>query len=673
MKQSRSGIWRAYVLIAVHVLMLAHFIHWLYAGSTLTPVEPSESAEFFRRGEINMGLIFFGVAILATLIFGRFVCGWGCHLIAYQDLMLWVLKKLHIRPKAFRTRFLILIPLVIAAGWMFILPIVVRIWAEFYREDIVPPSTWHLARTGYWDTFPSLPWGIASVFFAGFAIIYFLGPKGFCTFACPYGAFFGLADKLALWRVRVNDNCEQCGHCTAVCTSNVNVAEEVNRYGMVVNPGCMKCMDCVQVCPNDALSISIGKPAILATASRAAKERKYDLTLRMEIVALITFVFVLMTVNGLYSQFPFLMSLAIAGIAAFLFMKWLALWGSRDVLLQKIRLKVGGRLRPAGWIFSAMALLMSVAVAHSAVWRYHTIRGEHPDLNVADMLMNRGFQKYAPPEYPDWQYDSTYVGEMDADQTAKVDLGIQQFEAANAWGVFGTVANHYRLAWLYHCKNRRADAVEQMRRAAALAGDLPVFWNELAKFEVAAGNDVEARAAFEKAIALETVEREALTRKTGISKHPLAAEIWLDWGLFQGFRLNDFNAGNAALEKAAQFDDSVLLARAKAMTHQGQMPVAAALLKAYLTATDDDVVRFDYGAMLFVNGDLAGAASAFETVLEHDPYHAQAAFRLGVTYLRTGRTNDAMKVFAITRKHGTDAEIAELDALLSELEIMAAP
>ncbi|MBK8270546.1 MAG: 4Fe-4S binding protein [Planctomycetes bacterium] len=107
MKKSRAGRWRLYVLGAVHVLMIGHFLHWLWADQTLTPIEPSESMETIRQGYINMGFIFFSLAILATLILGRWVCGWGCHLVAYQDLTLWLLKKLRLRPKPFRTRFLL--------------------------------------------------------------------------------------------------------------------------------------------------------------------------------------------------------------------------------------------------------------------------------------------------------------------------------------------------------------------------------------------------------------------------------------------------------------------------------------------------------------------------------------------------------------------------------------
>src|SRR6185295_10524645 len=105
----------------------------------------------------------------------------------------------------------------------------------------------------------------------GGVLVYLLGSKGFCTYGCPYGAIFGIADQLAPMRIRVSDACDGCGHCTAVCTSNVRVHQEVRDFGAVVDAGCMKCLDCVSVCPKDALSVGFGAPAI-ATARRAGKE-----------------------------------------------------------------------------------------------------------------------------------------------------------------------------------------------------------------------------------------------------------------------------------------------------------------------------------------------------------------------------------------------------------------
>jgi NAD-dependent dihydropyrimidine dehydrogenase PreA subunit len=124
----------------------------------------------------------------------------------------------------------------------------------------------------YWATFPE--WYIAVPFLlvCGFATVYFLGAKAFCTYACPYGGLFGLVEPASPTRVRVDhDKCGECGHCTAACTSNVRVHEEIKAFGMVVDAGCMKTMDCISVCPNDALSIGLGRPAIGAGVRGGAR------------------------------------------------------------------------------------------------------------------------------------------------------------------------------------------------------------------------------------------------------------------------------------------------------------------------------------------------------------------------------------------------------------------
>src|SRR5215813_4865729 len=104
--KSRMSRWRAAALITLNLLMIAHAIQWHITGSTISPIEPSETMYTFQRGAINAGLIFFSLAILATLIFGRFVCGWGCHIVALQDFCAWLLKKVGLVPRPFRSRLL---------------------------------------------------------------------------------------------------------------------------------------------------------------------------------------------------------------------------------------------------------------------------------------------------------------------------------------------------------------------------------------------------------------------------------------------------------------------------------------------------------------------------------------------------------------------------------------
>ncbi len=202
----------------------------------------------------------------------------------------------------------------------------------------------------------------------GFVTVYFLGAKGFCTYACPYGAIFAAADKLAPMRIRVTDACESCGHCTAVCSSNVRVHEEVRDWGMVVSPGCMKCGDCVSSCPKDALYYGLGPIPWLAqptakklAADQLASERAADPAARPraplrwgeEILLAAVFAASFWIVRGLYGLVPFLMSLGVAGVMAFFALTTWRLFRRADLDRPGLRLKRDGRLLPGGRFFLA--------------------------------------------------------------------------------------------------------------------------------------------------------------------------------------------------------------------------------------------------------------------------------------------------------------------------------
>ena len=258
---------RAAVLLGVHLLIALLVAHWLSSGPTLTPLEPSEAMQFSKHSIINAGLIFFALAILSTLVLGRWFCGWGCHMVALQDLTRWALGKLGISLRPLRSSVLGLVPL-LAFLYMFIAPWLYRALGESRPAHGI---LFVVTTDHFWATFPG--WASATLTFltCGFVIVYLLGAKGFCTYGCPYGAIFGVADQLSPLRIRVNEDCTGSGHCSLNCSSNVRVAEEVRQFGMVVDPGCMKCFDCVSVCPNNALHYGAGVPALLARAKPVAK------------------------------------------------------------------------------------------------------------------------------------------------------------------------------------------------------------------------------------------------------------------------------------------------------------------------------------------------------------------------------------------------------------------
>ena len=154
---------RAWVLILVHVLILLHVAWWLLTRRAMTPLEPSEGMAFAKEGIVNAGLVLFAVAGLATLIFGRFFCGWACHLVAVQDGCRWILLKLGIRPAPFRSRLLKWVPLA-AFVYMFLLPYFVRMW-EGIEHPGVTKVEW--TTSAFWQTFPGWGVGITTVLFCG--------------------------------------------------------------------------------------------------------------------------------------------------------------------------------------------------------------------------------------------------------------------------------------------------------------------------------------------------------------------------------------------------------------------------------------------------------------------------------------------------------------------------
>lgn len=384
--RSTMGRWRAAVLILVHLLIAAHVVHWIITGSTVSPVEPSEAMETLELGKVNAGFIFFVIAILATIVFGRYFCGWGCHVVALQDLCTWLMHKLGVRPKPFRSRLLVWAPLAFGL-YMFVWPTFKRL-ALFpaldtiglerpvWLRDIAPFHGFEseLIVTDFWATFP--PWYVAIPFFVviGFAAVYFLGSKGFCTYGCPYGGIFGVADRFSPGRIVVNDDCHQCGHCTAVCTSNVRVHEEVRDFGMVVDPGCMKCMDCVSACPNDALRFAFATPpAFRSPLDEAAKDRqrkirsspkRFDLTRSEEFVLAGVFVGMFLAYRGMLGLVPMLMAAGMAGIGTFIAWKGWAILTRPNVRVQSLVLRHKGSFRASG----VLAILAAIAVVGSAVW-----------------------------------------------------------------------------------------------------------------------------------------------------------------------------------------------------------------------------------------------------------------------------------------------------------------
>lgn len=545
MGATRRGRWRFWVLLTVHILIAAHIIQWLIMGSTLSPVEPSESMKTLELGVLNAGAVLFALALISTLVFGRFFCGWLCHVVALQDACAWLMNRVGIRPKPFRSRLLVFVPLVLGF-YMFIWPNFKRFvlapvlesrgiaWPAWLRP-VVPVNAWgsEMIVSDFWATFPAWYIAVPFLLICGFVTVYFLGAKGFCTYACPYGGLFAPADKIAPVRIRVTDACTHCGHCTSVCTSNVRVSEEVRDFGMVVDPGCMKCLDCVEVCPNDALYLGLGVPALGAkprdkesrARSKAKAAGRYDLTWGGEIAAAVLFTGVFLGTRGMMDQVPMLLAGGLAAIVTYIIIQAWWVLTRPHARIYGLILKQKGTVRPAGVGFVLVALVLVAVVAWGGQARYPRWRA---DMDYARAVIPTGFM--VRPEFA--------PGAQSLERARRSTAWLAHADSFREGGRGWTLNAEHRTRQAYFLGvlgrfDEAADALERVVREGR-PGDALVA--QLVRLrQLAAGSDNNGMGGVDESIA-DPIQRWAL------ELHPRLHQTRLELATRAGMRGEDGNA-----------------------------------------------------------------------------------------------------------------------------------
>lgn len=660
--KSRRGRWRAAVLISMYVLVAIHLAHWYVTGKTITPVEPSEAMQTLGDGLINAGFIFLAVTILGTLIFGRFFCGWACHIVSLQDLCTWLLRRLNIRPKPFRSRLLIFVPL-LAALHMFVWPSAYRFW----MGHPLPRVELHLMTDDFWRTFPM--WGIAALTFVscGFVIVYLLGNKGFCTYACPYGGIFGPVDYLAPGKIRVTDDCNGCGHCTATCTSNVRVHEEVARYGMVVNTGCMKCMDCIDVCPNHALYFGFGKPTAMGPKSLEKRPRRtFDFTWSEEIgMALVWSVVLLILVgpheilllalgweprpglfSSLYTRCPLLMSLGISVICTFLVFTTVRLFYVPNVRLNPLMLRRGGRVTVSGYAFLGVMALLIAFLGHSAFLQYHTWRGN---------------AYFAEAE----RLDARAGRERNPETEAAVERSLAHLSLAERWGLIGVANVENKLGSIYYYQDK-ADLCEQrLRRALEIHPKHDDANSQLVDLYQRQDRRDDALRHLGEWLRVDPGAREAPARLVD-----------------QALARNDPAAARKALESslgAKPLNVDARLAYGHLLAHTGDLPRALEQIREAVRQAPRSSRGYHHlGLLLAEGGRIRDAMAAEQRAVELGPGLVEGRLTLAALALQAGETELVSKQLSEVRRSRSlpqeflapwaqvEAPTARIDALIQE-------
>lgn len=381
--------WRVATLSLVYVLMGIHLAHWQLNERTLAPLELNEVMHTLELGVVTAGFLFMCVATLSVLFFGRFFCSWGCHILALEDLAAWLLAKARIRPKLVRSRALLLVPSM-AMAYMFIWPQLRRA-AEHFVPELVPENLrmpefeWRVLADGEgWASFITTDYarnlpgpGITVLTFVvvGFLMVWVLGTRAFCRLACPYGALFAGADKLAPGKIVLRGPCTGCGHCTAACASHIRVHEETRAFGQVHDSACLKDLDCVAACPEGSLRFGFTTPALFHRAQAEKPQRRFDLSLGEDLLAGVVFVCALFAFRGLYGLLPFLLALAMGGIAAAAAVVLWRVLRHGNAVLGRRTLKKDGRLSGVGSVAVLAASALLLLSAHSAWMRWHEWKG----------------------------------------------------------------------------------------------------------------------------------------------------------------------------------------------------------------------------------------------------------------------------------------------------------
>lgn len=379
-RKKKYSRWRAFALASVYLLMGIHLVHWKIFGKTLAPLELNEVLYTIHLGIITAGFIFMGVTMIGTIVFGRFFCSWACHILALQDFSEWILLKIKIKPKFINSRAYTIVPIV-AMIYLFIFPQIERIinGQKFLKLHTLNESQgWaSFITTDFWRNLPSIPITILTFFVCGFVVIYFLGTRSFCQKICPYGVIFSITDKFAPGKIKLTGNCNQCGICTAHCSSHIIVHKEIEQFGKVVNSNCLKDLDCVAVCPNDAIKFGFTKPSFFQSFKKITNHKThYHFSLYEDVFLIILTLIFTIIFRGLYDTIPFLLAITFAVIFSYFSILFFRMFSTEYVETGKYVLKQSKKISFSGRVFVAIILSIFCFSIHSAYIHYQNYKGE---------------------------------------------------------------------------------------------------------------------------------------------------------------------------------------------------------------------------------------------------------------------------------------------------------
>ncbi len=183
------------------------------------------------------GTITFFAVLLLVLLFGRrLICGWNCPCVGIRETVGFAFRERTLRAGVgwrwrhlkwvFFALYMIAFALIVIPGSPYVSPL--------YRGFLA------LVAVPYFATMLLAPW---------------IGNRAFCRFVCPYGATFGILNRIGFFGVALDRRrCIDCYRCEQVCDMGIPVSTQGKDAGRVTTiEECMGCGRCIVSCPTDAL------------------------------------------------------------------------------------------------------------------------------------------------------------------------------------------------------------------------------------------------------------------------------------------------------------------------------------------------------------------------------------------------------------------------------------
>jgi polyferredoxin/uncharacterized protein with FMN-binding domain len=269
-KISPIQVFRFIVQIIFFVILPGLFINALAGLKQLYLSIVNDSFTF--NGDLTY-LIEVIAIIPATILLGRFFCGWMCAFGTFADILSSISKnifRVNIKVNERLDKTLKLLKFAVLGFLIF------AVW-QFSLIDINSSDPWNVF--GVLATFNRVPdfayayteLTIGFLILIAIAIVSFFIERFFCRYLCPLGAIFSIISKLKLTKIKKPS--DKCGSCR-ICTKNCVMGIPLYSCNKVSSGECISCFKCVPACPRKNVNLDIagedvrtGAAAVIAVAA----------------------------------------------------------------------------------------------------------------------------------------------------------------------------------------------------------------------------------------------------------------------------------------------------------------------------------------------------------------------------------------------------------------------